>query len=88
MARRLVLARPGRTLSDRALGVAYQLDSKTVIRTGGAIYYQPLREDGNADNGIQGFRRNLRRHRQLPLERDFVPDQERRHCVRHARSRT
>ena len=37
------------------LGVAYQLDSKTVIRTGGAIYYQPQREDGNADNGIQGF---------------------------------
>jgi hypothetical protein len=37
------------------LGVAYQLDSKTVIRTGGAIYYQPSREDGNADNGIQGF---------------------------------
>ena len=37
------------------LGVAYQLDSKTVIRTGGAIYYQPPREDGNADNGIQGF---------------------------------
>ncbi|HJZ95487.1 MAG TPA: carboxypeptidase regulatory-like domain-containing protein [Candidatus Solibacter sp.] len=37
------------------LGVAYQVDSKTVIRTGGAIYYQPIREDGNADNGIQGF---------------------------------
>jgi hypothetical protein len=37
------------------LGVAYQLNSKTVIRTGGAIYYQPPREDGNADNGIQGF---------------------------------
>ena len=37
------------------LGVAYQLDSKTVIRAGGAIYYQPPREDGNADNGIQGF---------------------------------
>src|SRR5262249_37405680 len=37
------------------LGVAYQLDAKTVIRTGGAIYYQPAREDGNADNGIQGF---------------------------------
>ena len=37
------------------LGVAYQLNSKTVIRSGGAIYYQPLREDGNADNGIQGF---------------------------------
>ncbi|HJZ98446.1 MAG TPA: hypothetical protein VKE70_18175, partial [Candidatus Solibacter sp.] len=37
------------------LGVAYQLDSKTVIRAGGSIYYQPSREDGNADNGIQGF---------------------------------
>jgi hypothetical protein len=37
------------------LGLAYQLDAKTVIRTGGAIYYQPPREDGNADNGIQGF---------------------------------
>jgi hypothetical protein len=37
------------------LGLAYQLNSKTVIRTGSAIYYQPSREDGNADNGIQGF---------------------------------
>lgn len=37
------------------LGLAYQINSKTVIRTGGAIYYQPIREDGNADNGIQGF---------------------------------
>ena len=37
------------------LGVAYLLNSKTVIRSGGAIYYQPSREDGNADNGIQGF---------------------------------
>lgn len=37
------------------LGLAYQLDSKTVIRAGGSIYYQPSREDGNADNGIQGF---------------------------------
>ena len=37
------------------LGFAYQLDSKTVIRAGGSIYYQPSREDGNADNGIQGF---------------------------------
>lgn len=37
------------------LGIAYQVDSKTVIRTGGAVYYQPSREDGNADNGIQGF---------------------------------
>jgi hypothetical protein len=37
------------------LGIAYQLNSKTVLRTAGAIYYQPSREDGNADNGIQGF---------------------------------
>jgi hypothetical protein len=37
------------------LGLAYQLNSKTVIRSGSAIYYQPSREDGNADNGIQGF---------------------------------
>jgi hypothetical protein len=37
------------------LGLAYQLDSKTVIRAGGSIFYQPSREDGNADNGIQGF---------------------------------
>ncbi len=37
------------------LGMAYELDSKTVIRAGGSIYYQPAREDGNADNGIQGF---------------------------------
>ncbi len=37
------------------LGMAYQMDSKTVIRAGASIYYQPAREDGNADNGIQGF---------------------------------
>ena len=37
------------------LGLAYQITSKTVIRTGGSIFYQPSREDGNADNGIQGF---------------------------------
>ena len=37
------------------LGVAYQLNSKTLVRTGSAIYFQPSREDGNADNGIQGF---------------------------------
>ncbi|MBI2689215.1 MAG: TonB-dependent receptor [Acidobacteria bacterium] len=37
------------------LGFAYQLDSRTVIRSGSAIYFQPSREDGNADNGIQGF---------------------------------
>ena len=37
------------------LGIAYQLTPKTMIRTGGAIYYQPTREDKNADSGIQGF---------------------------------
>ena len=37
------------------LGLAYQLTSKTVLRAGSALYYQPSREDGNADNGIQGF---------------------------------
>ena len=37
------------------LGLAYQLNAKTVIRTGSAVYFQPSREDGNADNGIQGF---------------------------------
>lgn len=37
------------------LGLAYQLDSKTVIRAGGSIYYQGIREDGNADRGDQGF---------------------------------
>src|SRR5215831_13728605 len=37
------------------LGLAYQLDSKTVIRAGGSIYYQPTREDANADRGTQGF---------------------------------
>ncbi|MDQ2946044.1 MAG: hypothetical protein M3Y27_08900, partial [Acidobacteriota bacterium] len=37
------------------LGLAYEINPKTVIRAGGSIYYQPEREDGNADNGIQGF---------------------------------
>lgn len=37
------------------LGFAYQLTSKTVIRGGGAIMWDIIREDGNADNGIQGF---------------------------------
>lgn len=36
-------------------GFAYQLDSKTVIRAGGAIMYDSNREDGNADGGVQGF---------------------------------
>jgi hypothetical protein len=57
---------PGRNGKDRffetrfnafgpRLGIAYQINSRTVIRTGGAISYQPTREDGNADNGVQGF---------------------------------
>jgi len=37
------------------LGFAYQLSSKTVIRGGGAIMYDIIREDNNADSGIQGF---------------------------------
>jgi Carboxypeptidase regulatory-like domain len=37
------------------LGIAYQIGAKTVIRAGGAIFFQPVREDGNADNGVQGF---------------------------------
>ena len=37
------------------LGIAYQIDSKTVIRGGFSIYYMPPREDGNADNGTQGY---------------------------------
>jgi Carboxypeptidase regulatory-like domain/TonB dependent receptor len=37
------------------LGFAYQLNQKTVIRGGGAIMWDIIREDGNADNGIQGF---------------------------------
>ncbi|MDQ2949177.1 MAG: Plug and carboxypeptidase regulatory-like domain-containing protein [Acidobacteriota bacterium] len=57
---------PGRTGSRRLqqtrlnalgprVGFAYQLNAKTVIRGGGAIMYDSNREDGNADNGIQGF---------------------------------
>jgi hypothetical protein len=37
------------------LGFAYQLSPKTVVRAGSSIYYQPPREDGNADNGTQGY---------------------------------
>jgi hypothetical protein len=37
------------------LGFAYKLDSKTVIRAGGAIMYDSNREDDNADSNIQGF---------------------------------
>ncbi len=36
-------------------GFAYQLNAKTVIRSGGAIMWDIIREDGNADNGIQGY---------------------------------
>ena len=57
---------PGRSGKDRfgetrknafgpRIGFAYLLTERTVIRAGGAIYYQPSREDGNADNGVQGF---------------------------------
>jgi hypothetical protein len=37
------------------LGFAYQINSKTVVRAGGAITYDSNREDGNADGGVQGF---------------------------------
>ena len=37
------------------LGFAYQLQPATVLRGGGGIFYQPIREDGNADNGEMGF---------------------------------
>lgn len=37
------------------LGFAYQARPTTVIRAGGGIFYQPVREDGNADNGNMGF---------------------------------
>ena len=37
------------------LGFAYQLTPKTVIRAGGSVVYDSIREDGNADSGIQGF---------------------------------
>jgi hypothetical protein len=37
------------------LGFAYQLNDKTVIRGGGAIMWDIIREDNNADTGIQGF---------------------------------
>lgn len=41
------------------LGFAYQATNSTVIRAGSAIFYSPTREDGNADNGIQGFGGNF-----------------------------
>jgi len=37
------------------LGFAYQLNAKTVVRGGGAIMFDIIREDNNADTGIQGF---------------------------------
>jgi len=37
------------------LGFAYQLTDKTVIRGGGAMMWDIIREDNNADTGIQGF---------------------------------
>ncbi|MGH9720801.1 MAG: hypothetical protein ACRD8O_11360, partial [Bryobacteraceae bacterium] len=41
------------------LGIAYQLNSKTVLRAGGSIVYDSIREDNNADTGIQGFGGNF-----------------------------
>ena len=37
------------------LGLAYQVTPKTVLRAGGSVYYEPMRENGNADRGTQGF---------------------------------
>ena len=37
------------------LGFAYQVHPSTILRGGGGIFYQPIREDGNADNGNMGF---------------------------------
>lgn len=37
------------------VGFAYQYTPTTVVRGGGGIFYQPVREDGNADNGNMGF---------------------------------
>lgn len=36
-------------------GFAYRIYPSTVIRGGGGIFYMPVREDGNADNGNMGF---------------------------------
>jgi Carboxypeptidase regulatory-like domain/TonB-dependent Receptor Plug Domain len=41
------------------LGFAWQVTPKTVIRAGGAIFYNSNKEDGNADGGIQGFGGNF-----------------------------
>jgi hypothetical protein len=37
------------------LGFAYQLNAKTVIRGGASVMWDIIREDNNADTGIQGF---------------------------------
>jgi len=36
-------------------GLAYQFTPKTVVRAGWSLVYDSIREDGNADSGIQGF---------------------------------
>jgi hypothetical protein len=41
------------------LGIAYQLSPRTVLRAGGSIVYDSIREDNNADTGIQGFGGNF-----------------------------
>jgi hypothetical protein len=61
---------PGRSGRDRLqfirkngfgprFGLAYQLSPKTVLRAGGSIVYDSIREDNNADTGIQGFGGNF-----------------------------
>lgn len=61
---------PGRSGKDRLqdtryngfgprLGIAYQVTPTLVFRGGGAMTYQAMREDGNADNGVQGFGGNF-----------------------------
>jgi len=41
------------------LGLAYQLSPKTVLRAGGSLVFDSIREDNNADTGIQGFGGNF-----------------------------
>lgn len=41
------------------LGIAYQVTPTFVVRGGGAMTYQAMREDGNADNGVLGFGGNF-----------------------------
>ncbi len=41
------------------IGIAYQIRPDTVVRAGGGLYYEPLREGANADrenNGFAGYR--------------------------------